>query len=230
MDSIHSKLADYRPTSRHFDSHVKITLGIGATSMVMNLAFIFLLPGFAGPLYWFLGGICTGMFLIFAGAYGLKKKDSDFGRLGRKLHPNFARWFPPLQFWFRHFFLVLVFAAIWFQLINQGMPTSLAHQISILLLVLYTPFRRLINEKAVHKDTRRWDLIDEWAGFFMVTVFFIFIGMTLSQYVMPEREVSGYQQNQAPIFMTIGVWMMVSIVILSRLVLLIDRLSRKETR
>lgn len=228
--SIHSTLSEYHPSSRHFRGQYRLTVSIGAVAVLINLFFVLLIPDTAGPLYWFFTGACLGGLLILLGGRGLESGRQRFSPLGTWLHARFESWFPLLQFWLRHIFVALVFAAVWLQLVDQGVPTRLGHQISLIVLFVYIPIRTLLREKALAKDTRRWDLINEASSVLMIAATAIFIGFTLNLFILPERETTRRAIPEGPLFSSIALWVFIVLIISGRMVLMLDRILRKRLK
>lgn len=219
-----SRLTEFMPGNRFFDSQARLTQAISWVAVAVNLLIILASPRDPGNIYWFLLGASFGLTLIFKGLLGLRVSRSDYSRSGLYLHERFEQWFPLFQFWIRYILITICLAALWVQLLDQGLQVSMPIHVFLAAFLLLLPCNSLLLDKSQHGSGRTWYRLHEVSRFLITLSVCLLIGLIAQSFVpTPEETYS----RQVPLTVVL-IWTPLSLILLSNLIVLLGRIRRTE--
>ncbi|MBU0678909.1 MAG: hypothetical protein KJ626_12420 [Verrucomicrobia bacterium] len=216
----------YRPSERTSLHHYHFTQALGLVPMIVVGTFILAEPVAPPPVWWMYLGLGIGLQLLLWGTFALHDNPAVRQRWARWLAAHGDRWFPWFIFLIQNVYMYLAFVILDLAIARLGFGISVGNRLMILSLVTLVPIRRLYNE---FEATRRGGgpaLIGNFLG--MVTTCLVagFVAHTLTQMTTPGEPTPG--KEETPVFLF--VWTPAVLVIISSVILFIDRLLHPDRK
>ncbi|MBN1269642.1 MAG: hypothetical protein JXB04_08645 [Kiritimatiellae bacterium] len=175
-----------------------------------------------GPGHVAILGLAGGLELLLWGAYNLHFERDPGTGWSRRLVAASDRWFPVALFAIRSLLYMLLFAALWFTIIDLGFPSSfLLHAMFFAMLLLW-PLHGVARESVRSDRTQRHELLEALARFALTVLVTLFVAAGLTRFMLPPDQPLTGDAPPGPVF----VWVVAVLVILFCAILLADRVVK----
>jgi len=216
----------YSPSKRMSREPIQHTQQAGWLTTVLTFFLMWAQPYWPGPGLWTILGLSIGMQFIMYGSLMLRNERDPKTLVGLFLEKHMDRWVPLLVFSAQTLYMFLIVTALWMSAQMLGVTAPAWVHTTLYILLVLIPVRRLLYEWAGHREHSIRTPVQDGLQYLTVIVVTLLAGVLTTHFVSPfGHPVTG--DNSVPL---IFIWVIVTLIILSNIVLFIDGTFSKRKR